>query len=98
MVELFNKKPFQGQAPEKASIVFLSSDANYSPEISKHPFFNEFNYWRRTNSSGNSGNGARSSYFDNLATEQSICKITASGYSIKSLISLGFAIIANIAG
>lgn len=39
MVELFNKRPFQGQVPEKASIVFLSSDANYSPEISNHPFF-----------------------------------------------------------
>lgn len=39
MVELFNKKPFQGQIPEKAKIIFLSSDANYSPEISKHPFF-----------------------------------------------------------
>ena len=39
MVELFSKRPFQGQVPEKASIVFLSSDANYSPEISNHPFF-----------------------------------------------------------
>ena len=39
MVELFNKKPFQGQTPEKAKIIFLSSDANYSPEISDHPFF-----------------------------------------------------------
>jgi hypothetical protein len=39
MVELFSKSPFQGQAPEKASIVFLSSDANYSPEISNHAFF-----------------------------------------------------------
>ena len=39
MVELFSKKPFQGQLPEKARIVFLSSDANYSPEISNHHFF-----------------------------------------------------------
>jgi hypothetical protein len=39
MVELFNKRPFQGQIPAKAKIIFLSSDANYSPEISKHPFF-----------------------------------------------------------
>ena len=39
MVELFNKRPFQGQIPEKAKIIFLSSDANYSPEISKDPFF-----------------------------------------------------------
>ena len=40
MVELFNKKPFQGQSPENAKVVFLSSDANYSPEISNHIFFN----------------------------------------------------------
>ncbi|MEA3487063.1 MAG: hypothetical protein U9R20_05340 [Thermodesulfobacteriota bacterium] len=39
MVELFNKKPFQGQSPENAKVVFLSSDANYSPEISNHDFF-----------------------------------------------------------
>ena len=39
MVELFNEKPFQGQIPEKAKILFLSSDANYSPEISDHSFF-----------------------------------------------------------
>jgi len=39
MVKIFKKRPFQGQVPEKASIVFLSSDANYSPEISKHSFF-----------------------------------------------------------
>ena len=39
LVALFNNKPYQGQAPEKANIIFLSSDANYSPEISKHPFF-----------------------------------------------------------
>lgn len=40
LVDLFKKKPFQGQTPEKAKIVFLSSDANYSPEISSHSFFN----------------------------------------------------------
>lgn len=39
MVELFSRSPFQGQAPERASIIFLSSDANYSPEISNHLFF-----------------------------------------------------------
>ena len=41
LVALFNSKPFQGQSPEKAKIIFLSSDANYSPEISNHPFFNK---------------------------------------------------------
>jgi hypothetical protein len=39
LVKLFSQKPFQGQAPEKASIIFLSSDANYSPEITAHSFF-----------------------------------------------------------
>jgi hypothetical protein len=39
MVALFNKKPYQGQDPAKAKIIFLSSDANYSPKISNHVFF-----------------------------------------------------------
>jgi len=39
MVELFRNRPFQGQTPERASIIFLSSDANYSPDISDHYFF-----------------------------------------------------------
>lgn len=39
MVDLFHEKPFQGQSPENAKIIFLSSDANYSPEISNHEFF-----------------------------------------------------------
>ena len=37
--KLYQQKPFQGQFPESARIIFLSSDANYSPEISKHVFF-----------------------------------------------------------
>ena len=41
LVDLFTRKPFQGQYPEKAEIVFLSSDANYSPKISEHAFFNK---------------------------------------------------------
>lgn len=40
LVQLFNKKPYQGQSPEKACVIFLSSDANYSPEITEHKFFN----------------------------------------------------------
>jgi hypothetical protein len=40
LIKLFHQKPFQGQSPQKAKIIFLSSDANYSPEISKHSFFN----------------------------------------------------------
>ncbi len=40
LTTLFNSKPYQGQSPEKASIIFLSSDANYSRKISNDPFFN----------------------------------------------------------
>lgn len=40
LTDLFNSKPYQGQSPEKASIIFLSSDANYSRQISDDPFFN----------------------------------------------------------
>ena len=36
---LFQAKPYQGADPDQATIVFLSSDANYSPEISDHAFF-----------------------------------------------------------
>lgn len=39
LVDLFKERPYQGQNPVKASILFLSSDANYSPEISNHNFF-----------------------------------------------------------
>lgn len=55
MVALFHKRPYQGQSPEKAAIIFLSSDANYSPEISNDPFFEHIleyqkdgiAFWRR---------------------------------------------------
>lgn len=40
LTTLFNSKPYQGQSPEKASIIFLSSDTNYSRKISDHKFFN----------------------------------------------------------
>ncbi len=39
LVELFKKKPYQGACPEKARIIFLGSDANYSPKITNHDFF-----------------------------------------------------------
>jgi hypothetical protein len=38
-VEVYHDRPFQGQDPKKAKIVFLGSDANYSPKISNDPFF-----------------------------------------------------------
>jgi hypothetical protein len=39
LVTLFNNKPYQGQSPESAKLIFLSSDANYSEKISNHKFF-----------------------------------------------------------
>ncbi|MBC3872670.1 hypothetical protein [Undibacterium flavidum] len=39
LTTLFQEKPYQGQAPEKARIIFLSSDANYSEDISNSSFF-----------------------------------------------------------
>lgn len=38
-VGIYRDRPFQGQDPKKAKILFLSSDANYSPEISSDSFF-----------------------------------------------------------
>jgi hypothetical protein len=40
MIKLFNQKPYQGQNPAMSEIIFLSSDANYSIDISDHHFFN----------------------------------------------------------
>ena len=40
LVQLFTKKPFQGQDPTKAKILILGNDANYSPQISGDDFFN----------------------------------------------------------
>ena len=39
IVKLFKEKPFQGQSPENAKVIFLSSDANYSQEIPNDHFF-----------------------------------------------------------
>jgi len=36
---LFQAKPFQGQDPEKAKVIILGNDANYSEEISEQDFF-----------------------------------------------------------
>lgn len=56
LVEMFRAKPFQGQQPELARIIFISSDANYSSRLSQHPFFrhildyhsNPIKFWRTT--------------------------------------------------
>lgn len=39
MRALFQQRPYQGQDPANARIVFLGSDANYSADISEHAFF-----------------------------------------------------------
>lgn len=39
LVELFRAKPYQGQKPEDAQLLFFGRDANYSNEISRHQFF-----------------------------------------------------------
>lgn len=39
LVRLFREKPFQGQDPERARVLIVGNDANYSPEISSHGFF-----------------------------------------------------------
>lgn len=57
MASLFQDKPYQGQDPQKAKILFLSSDANYSPQISEHAFFKYIleyqddgvNFWKKYN-------------------------------------------------
>ena len=39
LVKLFMEKPFQGQDPTRAKVIIIGNDANYSPQISTHPFF-----------------------------------------------------------
>jgi len=39
LTDLFLRRPYQGNVPELSKIVFLSSDANYSPEITNNNFF-----------------------------------------------------------
>ncbi|HKI52942.1 MAG TPA: hypothetical protein VJ987_02365 [Anaerolineales bacterium] len=37
--QLFKERPYQGQHPAKANVLIVGNDANYSPEISEHKFF-----------------------------------------------------------
>jgi hypothetical protein len=54
--ELFFEKPYQGEDPTHAKVIVLGNDANYSPQISKHPFFERIldyhqdgvRFWRLT--------------------------------------------------
>jgi hypothetical protein len=39
LVALFRSKPYQGQNPKKAKIIFLSSDANYTEKLTNDEFF-----------------------------------------------------------
>ncbi len=56
LVKLFRQQPYQGQDPQQARVVFLSSAANYSRQLSQHRFFRRvleyhqqpINFWRST--------------------------------------------------
>ena len=39
LVHLFSEKPYQGANPADSKILIIGNDANYSPEISNHRFF-----------------------------------------------------------
>ncbi len=39
LVRIFSEKPYQGADPAEAKVLIIGNDANYSPEISRHPFF-----------------------------------------------------------
>ena len=39
LTKLFKEKPYQGQNPEKAKVLIVGNDANYSSEISNDKFF-----------------------------------------------------------
>ena len=39
LTEAFNRKPYQGAAPESADFVFIGLDANYSPDIEASKIF-----------------------------------------------------------
>jgi hypothetical protein len=41
LTEAFNRKPYQGAAPEAADFVFIGLDANYSPDIEASEVFAE---------------------------------------------------------
>lgn len=53
--EIFAKRPFQIQEPEKARIIFLGLDANFDYNLEEHPLFEDFidfikngtEYWKR---------------------------------------------------
>jgi len=56
LLQLFKERSFQGQQPEKAKVLILGNDANYSPEISEDPFFQNIldyhsdgvGFWKKT--------------------------------------------------
>lgn len=56
LLHIFKKKPYQGQQPEKAKVLILGNDANYSPEISNNVFFQSIleyhsdgiSFWQKT--------------------------------------------------
>jgi hypothetical protein len=44
---IFKDKPYQGQNPEKAKILFVGRDANYPDDLCNHPFFERVKEYHR---------------------------------------------------
>ena len=44
---IFEAKPYQGQDPEKAKVLFVGRDANYPDDLCNHPFFERVKEYHR---------------------------------------------------
>lgn len=44
---IFKAKPYQGQDPEKAKVLFVGRDANYPDDLCNHPFFERVKEYHR---------------------------------------------------
>jgi hypothetical protein len=44
---IFKDKPYQGQDPEKAKVLFVGRDANYPDDLCNHPFFERVKEYHR---------------------------------------------------
>jgi hypothetical protein len=41
LIEIFRRRPYQGQDPEQTQVLIIGNDANYSASISSHEFFSK---------------------------------------------------------
>jgi hypothetical protein len=56
LVKLFSEKPYQGVDPARSRVLIIGNDANYSPEITHHAFFEKIieyhedgvDFWKKT--------------------------------------------------